>query len=96
MSGQLPRIPYGLARRIVLALRLGDQAIVRPEYIISFRKAAREAGRRVITNAFWTATGEKRIRMMAVRRSDWITGHIYQRLPARDADTGHFLKDNAA
>lgn len=91
-----PRMPRGTANRILAAMRPGEVLIVRPEYVISFRKTAREMGRRVITNAYWTPTGEKRIRMTAVRKADWVTGHIFQRMPVRSADDGRFMKDAAA
>jgi len=85
-----PRIPYGLAKWIVRHLRHGEVAYVRPRYIISFRKAAREEGVYIVSNTI-RRDGRLLWRIMRVRDGH-PSGHIGQRMPRRERATGRFLE----
>jgi len=94
---KFPRIPYGLAKWIIQHMRRGECIYVRDRYIISFRKAARELGARVISNTV-ERRGQRlwRIRRLWSKRGSQPTGHRYQRMPLRMPATGRFIKDAAA
>lgn len=89
-----PRIPYGLAKWIVRHMRHGEMRYVRPRYIISFRKAAREEGVYIISNTV-RRRGRALWRVMRVADGH-ASGHVGQRMPAREPITGKFLRDPEA
>lgn len=89
------RIPYGMAKRIVATMRLGDACVVRPEWVVSFHNAARRLGVRVAAVSFTTPKGEARYRILRIA-GDWPTGHRMCRVPRRDQISGRWLRDRAA
>ncbi len=76
-------------------MRFGETLVVRSEYLNALRVVSNRVGVRFIANSYWTATGERRIRITRVTAKDWRTGHVTQRMPRRDR-AGHFLLDPIA
>jgi hypothetical protein len=88
-----PRIPYGLAKRIVKAMRRGDTVMVRPQYVVTLHNAARRLGLRLRAVAF-RRDGRAMYRMTRISlRGE--SGRRLCRRPARDNTTGRWIKDSA-
>jgi hypothetical protein len=69
-------------------MRHGEVVYVRPRYIISFRKAAREQGVYVVSN---TVRRHGRVLWRVMRVTDGHpSGHVGQRMAKRTA-LGHFI-----
>lgn len=89
-----PRIPYGMAKRIVATMAIGDACVIRPQWVVSFHNAARRMGARLATVSF-RRDGQLRFRMVRIA-GDWKqTGHAVARMPRREQLSGRWRKDAA-
>lgn len=91
---QAPRIPYGMAKKIVATMNVLDHCIVRPEWVVAFHNAARRLGLRLAAVSFHRK-GKLLFRMLRVE-GNWPTGHLVQRQPRREQVSGRFRKREAA
>jgi hypothetical protein len=93
MDRTQPRMPYGYAKRIVAALRVGDVVTVRPAYLVPLHNAARRLGVR-LTSLAAAIDGQPCFRVM-LRAEGWTTGHQVHG-PRRDEASGRWLRGRAA
>lgn len=92
-EGTAAKIPYGMAKRIVATLAIGETCVVRPQWVVTFHNAARRMGARLATVSF-TRDGVLLFRVLRIA-GDWPSGHRVCRLPRRDQITGHWRRDAA-
>lgn len=84
------RMPYGMAKRIVATLQLGDTCVVRPQFVVAMHNAARRMGARLAAVSF-TRDGELLFRIMRIS-GDWPSGHMVCRLPRREQLSGRWKR----
>lgn len=84
------RMPYGMAKRIVFSMQLGDTCVVRPQWVVPMHNAARRMGARLAAVSF-TRDGEVLYRMRRVA-GDWPSGHMVCRLPRREQLNGRWKR----
>lgn len=82
------RVPRGTWQLVLRNMAIGSWVYVRPQFIIGFRKAAREMGIYIVTRTI-RRCGRMLWRAMRVS-DDHPSGHIGQRMPGRD-ERGLFL-----
>jgi hypothetical protein len=88
------RMPYGMAKRIVATMAVGDTIVVRPQWVVPFHNAARRMGARLAAVSF-RRDGMTLFRMLRIE-GNWQSGHIMARLPRREQVTGRWLRKDAA
>lgn len=89
----IPRMPYGMAKRIVAAMQIGDACTVRPEWVVSLHNAARRMGLR-LASVTVNRRGVRLVRMIRIMEG-WPTGHAVARIPRRERISGRWRKDAA-
>lgn len=89
-AGGVPRMPYGMAKRIVGMMRVGDVVNVRPPWVGPMHNAARRMGVR-LASVSTRRDGALMFRMVRIE-AGWRSGHLFARLPRRNPTTGHWLK----
>lgn len=83
-----PRMPYGVARRVVAGLRPGEEIYVRPQYVVQFHNAAR---RLELTLRAWLVRRKgRKIYCMSLRTEGQTSGHA-KNFPRRNRRTGRWL-----
>lgn len=91
---ELPRIPYGMAKRIVLTMAIGDACWVRPQWVVPFHNAARRLGMR-LASVSATHHGIPMVRVIRVDEGWAATGHLFSRQPRREQFSGRWRRDAA-
>ena len=89
-----PRIPYGLARKIVSMMQPGQTLYVRPQYVVQFHNAARRLGVKLRAVAF--RRDGRAMFKMKLRQQGEPSGHKFCRLAKVDSKTGRWVKDREA
>jgi hypothetical protein len=80
----VPRMPYGMAKRIVAAMEIGDVCVVRPAWVVSMHNAARRLGVKLAAVSF-ERDGVPMFRMLRIGQG-WRSGHAVARRPKHAAN----------
>lgn len=95
MNDEGVEIPYGMAKRIVATLRVGDTCVVRPQWVVPFHNAARRMGWRLATVSF-ERDGRLLCRVLRLAVEWRNDGRAVMRRPRREQVTGRWLRKEAA